>query len=212
MTVNIIAYPPGGGGNHLRNICDLDGRFQDQWPWQWVREQRVGLAPYDNPLAMPGEVHSLPGRNIHEVFVQHITQTPEQHYLLQGHFGELAVHAASIRAWSETRWLIVTMDHEQDRHLLRQRQDRLQYHPYWMDEEQIFLYRPEMYAHFFCAVPQRITTLTIQQLWQRDITASGVLAAIAQTFDLTVDSKMAQTLHDKWCDLNFGGTKDQQPT
>jgi len=211
MAINIIAYPPGGGGNHLRNLCDLDGRFQDQWPWQWVREQRVGLAPYDNPLGMPGEVHSLPGRNIHEVFVNHITESPEQPYLLQGHFGELAAHAASIRTWSGTRWLIVTMDHEQDRHLLRQRQHRLQYHPYWMDEEQIFLYRPEMYAHFFCAVPQRITTLPIQQLWQRDVTASGVLAAMAQAFDITVDPKMAQTLHDKWCDLNFRDTKDQQP-
>jgi hypothetical protein len=212
MAINIIAYPPGGGGNHLRNLCDLDGRFQDQWPWDWVREQRVGLAPYDCPQGMPGEVHSLPGRNIHEVFVNLITQSPEQHYLLQGHFGELAPHAASIRAWSETKWLIVTMDHEQDRHLLRQRQHRLQYHPYWMDEEQIFLYRPEMYAHFFCAVPQRITTLTIQQLWQHDVSASGVLAAIAHAFDITVDPKMAQILHDKWCNLNFDHTEDQQPT
>jgi hypothetical protein len=212
MPVNIIAYPPGGGGTHLRNLCDLDGRFQDQWPWDWVREQRVGLAPYHSPQGMPGEVHSLPGRNIHEVFVAEISARPAADYLLQGHFGELAPHAAAIRDWPDTRWLLVTMDQEQDRYLLRQRQQRLQYHPYWMDEEQIFLYRPEMYAYFFCAVPHRITTLTIQQLWYRDVTASGLLAAIFQAFDITVNPNTAQTLHDKWCDLNFGSHKDQQPT
>lgn len=209
MTINIIAYPPGGGGNHLRNLCDLDGRFQEQWPWNWVREQRVGLAPYDNPLGQPGEVHSLPGRNIHEVFVEEITAHPTADYLIQGHFGELAPHAAAIRAWPNTRWLLVTMDSEQDRCLLRQRQQRLQYHPYWLDEEQIFLYRAEMYTHFFSARPDRVHGVSVEQLWQRDIDSNGVLDAIAQAFDIAVDATAAQVLHHKWCDLNFGPEQDR---
>jgi hypothetical protein len=209
VSINIIAYPPGGGGNHVRNLCDLDGRFQDQWPWSWVREQRVGLAPYDDPPGQPGEVHSLPGRNIHEVFVQEITEHPVSHYIMQGHFGELAAHAAAIRSWPETRWLVITLDNEQDRRLLRQRQQRLQYHPYWLDEEQIFLYRPEMYTHFFGAKPQHIHTLSVQQLWQHDIIATGVLDRIQTAFDIRVDSRMAQILHVKWCDLNFGMSQDR---
>jgi hypothetical protein len=212
MTINIIAYPPGGGGNHLRNLCDLDGRFQEQWPWAWVREQRVGLAPYDSPQGMPGEVHSLPGRNIHEVFVERVTAQPAADYILQGHFGELAPHAAAIRSWPDTRWLLVTMDSEQDRCLLRQRQHRLQYHPYWLDEEQIFLYRTEMYTHFFAARPDRVHGVSVEQLWQRDVTASGVLEAVAQAFDIAVDATAAQVLHHKWCDLNFGPAQDRPAT
>jgi len=211
MSINIIAYPPGGGGNHLRNLCDLDGRFQDQWPWSWVREQRVGLQPYDSPQGMPGEVHNLPGRNIHEVFVEEISMRPAAHYLLQGHFGELAPHATAIRTWPDIRWLLVTMDHDQDRHLLRQRQQRLQYHPYWLDEEQIFLYRAEMYTHFFAAVPDRVHSVSVEQLWQRDIAASGVLDVLAKAFNIAVDTTAAQTLHHKWCNLNFGPSQDRSP-
>lgn len=212
MSINIIAYPPGGGGNHLRNLCDLDARFQDQWPWSWVREQRVGLAPYDSPQGMPGEVHSLPGRNIHAVFVEQISTQHATDYILQGHFGELAPHAAAIRSWPDTRWLLVTMDHDRDRHLLRERQNRLQYHPYWLDEEQVFLYRAEMYTHYFGAIPDRVHAVSVQQLWQRDITASGVLDAINEAFDIMVDRTAAQCLHYKWCDLNFGPAQDQSAT
>lgn len=209
MAINIIAYPPGAGGNHLRNLCDLDGRFQDQWPWSWVREQRVGLQAYDTPLGPPGEVHSLPGRNIHEVFVDEIDARPGEHYLLQAHFGELAPYARSIRSWPSVRWLVITMDQPSDRELLRQRQHRLQYHPYWLDEEQIFLYRPEIYTLFFGANPDKIELLPVTHIWERDIVISGVIGTLQQAFDLSIDADMAQTLHNKWCDLNFGYQQDR---
>lgn len=203
MAINIIAYPPGGGGNHLRNLCDLDGRFQDQWPWDWVRQRRVGLQPYDQPPGQPGVVHSLPGRNIHEVFVQEVTDYLGGLYLLHGHFGELAPHAQAIRSWCGVRWLIVTMDDAEDRALLRQRQRRLGYHPYWLDEEQIFLYRAEMYTHYFGATPEQIYQLPVRCLWQPDISRSGVLSILGRAFDLSIRSHIAQSLHTKWYNLNF---------
>lgn len=209
MTINIIAYPPGGGGNHLRNLCDLDGRFQEQWPWDWVKQQRVGLRPYDIPPGPPGEVHSLPGRNIHEVFVEQITANHVGDYLLHGHFGELACHAEEIRSWPGVRWLLVTMNDPKDRGLLRQRQQRLQYHPYWLDEEQIYLYRPEMYTHYFSAVPQNICELPLRDLWQKDITSNGVLVTLERAFDLVIDSEICQMLHSKWFNLNFGCQQGQ---
>lgn len=204
MAINIIAYPPGGGGNHLKNLIDLSGRFCDQWPWPWVREQRVGLVPYDRPMGVPGEVHSLPGRNIHAVFVDHVSQHPHGHYLLHGHFGELASHADHIRTWPDVRWLVETMDEQQDRDLLRRRQHRLAYHPYWQDEEQIFMYRPEMYRRYFGADLDRIFVLPVAWLWQRDIVASGVLELLHAAFGTVIDQRTAQDLHFKWCDLNFG--------
>lgn len=203
MPVNIIAYPPGGGGNHLKNLAELGGNFADQWPWDWVKEQRVGLEPYDLPLGMPGEVHSLPGRNMHDVFVDHINDNQDGLYLLHGHFGELAPYAAAIRTWSHVRWLLVTMDDPLDRDLLRARQRRLDYHPYWLDEEQIFLYRPAMYEWYFGADQSHITLLSIRQIWHRDVVSSMMLVTLESAFDIVIDAALAQKLQDKWCNLNF---------
>ena len=203
MAINIIAYPPGGGGNHLRNLCALDDRFQDQWPWNWVREQRIGLISYDHPARQPGTVHSLPGRNIHQIFVDQITAYPGFDYLLHGHFGELALHANAIRSWPNTKWLVMTIDHDQDRQLLKQRQQRLGYHPYWIDEEQIFLYRPEMYVCFFHAKVDHVCTMSLEQFWQPNIIDNAVLDSVITAFDLCIDVGMAQTLHHKWYQLNF---------
>lgn len=203
MTINIICYPPGGGGNHLKNLCGLDGRFQDQWPWPWVREQSVGLRPYDQPPGPQGEVHSLPGRNIHEVFIKHITEHPTGDYLIHGHFGELATYADCIRQWPQVRWLIQTIDQQIDRDRLRARQTRLQYHPYWLDEEMIHLYRPDMYMRYFGAAPDQITGLSVSQVWHRDLLASGVDQQLAMAFDVRLLQPRAQELHDRWCDLNF---------
>ena len=207
MAVNIIAYPPGGGGNHLKNLVELSGQFRDQWPWAWVREQHVGLRPYDQPSGPPGEVHSLPGRNIHQVFIQHVSQQPSGHYLLHGHFGELAAYADLIRSWQDVRWLVQTIDDPLDRDLLRKRQYRLQYHPYWQDEEQIFLYRPSMYQLYFSADLDRIHLLPLRMLWQKNICSSGVLDILQTAFATDIDYQTAQILHTKWCDLNFGSVR-----
>ena len=204
MAINIIAYPPGGGGNHLKNLVELGGAFDHQWPWPWVREQRVGLAPYDDPPGVPGEVHSLPGRNIHEVFMDYVDQHPDRDYLLHGHFGELAPYADRVQQWPTTRWLVVTMDDPLDRDLLRARQRRLDYHPYWLDEEQVFLYRPAMYHRYFGAEVHNITLLSIQKIWHSDILASGLIDSLETAFGQSIDIPTAQVLHDKWHRFNFG--------
>lgn len=202
MPINIIAYPPGGGGNHLRNLISLDGRFQKQWPWPWVVEQSAGLMSYDHPRGPPGEVHSLPGRNIHGVFVDYITENPSGNYLLHGHYGELAPYSNPIRSWDHVRWLLITIDQEKDRDLLRARQQKFGYHPYWLDEEQIWLYRAEMYTRYFNGDARYIYTLPLNLLWQEDI--QPVLHDIETWFDLAIDLHQAQILHDKWRCLNFG--------
>jgi hypothetical protein len=201
MVINIIAYPPGAGGNHLKNLVGLNGDFQRQWPWAWIQQYDRGLTPYDNPTGVPGEVHSLHCRNIHEVFFDHIDSHPHGRYLLHGHFGELAPYANRIRSWSKVQWLVVTMDEPQDRTLLRARQNRLQYHPYWEDEEQIYLYRAEMYQNYFGA--DYINLLSISQIWDPDLDRSGVLAVLSQAFEVHIPADQAKTLHQKWQCLNF---------
>lgn len=187
----------------MKNLIDLSGRFNDQWPWPWVKQQHVGLTPYDDPPGMPGEVHALPGRNIHDVFIEHICKNAEKSYLLHGHFGELASHAAKIRSWNAVRWLLLSIDSEQDRAILRSRQHRLVYHPYWLDEEQLFLYEPSMYVHYFNACPANICVLPLNKFWNRDLDASQTLDILDQWYQVRIDRDRAKLLHDKWHKLNF---------
>lgn len=201
-SIYIIAYPPGGGGNHAKNIVELSERFKPHWPWDWVAEQTVGLAPYDKPLGVPGEVHSLPGRNLHAVFFDHIMQVENQIFLLHGHFGELALYREYFRSWPNTRWLIISIDQQIDRDLLRKRQNRLQYHPYWLDEEQYFMYQPELYQLYFNTEPDQIYQLPLNQFWHRDLLQSGTINFLEAVFETNITPWQAQSLHTKWIKLN----------
>jgi hypothetical protein len=203
MTINIISYAPGGGGNHLKNLVDLGGKFCNQWPWEWVQEQYIGLKSYYEPQEFSGAVHSLPGRNIHEVFIEQIQQQQDREYLLHGHFGEIAPYADIIRTWGKVRWLILTIDDAIDRDLLRARQQRLGYHPYWLDEEQIFLYRSKMYQYYFNANIEQIHLLPLHDLWNRNMVNSDSIKIIESAVGVEIDRNSAEILHNKWCDLNF---------
>jgi hypothetical protein len=206
MTVNVIAYAPGGGGNHLRNLVALDGRFEDQWPWDWVREKYLGNQVYSPRTQPQGTAHAIPGRNLHGVFVDHIRENPGRDYVIHGHFGELALHRDKL-CDLDTRFLLITLDDAESRRLLTQRQNRLaqRSHPYWIEEEQLYLYQPLMYQQYFNA--KHTHTIPLSDFWHRDLAQHSIVQQISGFFQVTIDHEQAQQLHNIWCDLNFGTAK-----
>jgi hypothetical protein len=206
MPVTVICYPPGGGGNHLKNIISLDERFHDQWPWDWAKTLDLHSEVYvDDPDVMAGTVHALRGRNIHEVFFDHIESQPHDCYLLQGHFGELAKYLDRIKKINNINWILITLDHAQDRHLLDQRQHRLgqNNHPYWLEEEQPYLYQDLMCESYFRAQPQNILNIPLREFWNRDLAHYNIISRINAFLQIDVCLETAQTLHDHWHRLNF---------
>jgi hypothetical protein len=204
MPVTVICYPPGGGGNHLKNIISLDARFHDQWPWPWAKSLDLHSEVYvQDPDVMTGTVHALRGRNIHEVFFDHIDLNPLGCYVLQGHFGELAKYLDRIKTIDQINWVLITLDHVEDRHLLDKRQRRLgqNNHPYWLEEEQPYLYQNLMCASYFQAQPQNILNIPLREFWNRD--ASDTVNRINMFLQIDVCLETAQTLHDHWHRLNF---------
>lgn len=200
--IYIIAYPPCAGGNHLKNIASLGGKFDDQWPWQWVREQTIGLDVYYNrKQPMRGEVQSLPGRNLHSVFVDHIMQTPDHDFLIHGHFGELALHRDQIRQMPNKKVLILTIDQEHEREWLIKRQNRLgqNSHPYWVNEEQIYLYRKDMYQSYFGI--DAVETLPLGALIA-DSLDTTFFDTLDGFFETAIDRDKAQEIHTIWTELN----------
>jgi len=207
MPVTIICYPPGGGGNHFKNIISLDARFHDQWPWPWAKSLDLHSEVYvEDPDVMTGTAHALRGRNVREVFFDHIESQSHGFYLLHGHFGELAKYRDRVKNIDNVNWILMTFDHVEDRHLLDQRQRRLgqNNHPYWLEEEQPYLYQDLMCCAYFHALPNRILTIPLREFWNADLSQHNIIDRINEFLQIDIKLEAAQTLHDHWRRLNFG--------
>lgn len=197
MPCTICYYIPGGGGNHLKNLLSITGGF--------CNSHDFDPAVYSDVPQPTGTVHSVPGRNIHEGLVHEVCNSRDQDWLLLGHFGELAPWRETIREWPDVRWIILSIDSEQDRMLLRSRHQRLQQHihPYWLDEEQPWLYHRDMCAKYFGADETKVITISLEDFWCPDVNQSQWITQCEQFLKLTVPRQAAQTLHDIWWRYNF---------
>jgi hypothetical protein len=195
MSVVIISYPPGAGGNHLKNILCLDSSF--------VNSGDLDLSVYDAPVQPPGTVHSRPGRNVHEYIINDIVANPDQRWILHGHFGELAPYQDSINGIKEKIFVLISLNNARDQQLLTSRQQRLGYghHPYWNQEEQPYLYQPRMYTDWFTG--DRIVDISIYDFWNPNYIATGFIDWLNSVLDTAVDAESAQNLHTKWWQQNF---------
>jgi hypothetical protein len=194
MTVIIIAYPPSGGGNHLKNILCLDKSF--------ANSSDLNLENYNNGKR---EVHSTTGRNINESRIQAAANT-DQDYILHGHFGELAPWRNQLNAIANKKWLVLSFDTKRDRYLLNERQHRLgQFgHEYYLNEEQPFLYQQEFYQSYFTGTPENIYTLSIDNFWNPNITKT--VDTLNCFLNKSINAEQAQVLHRQWHinnDINY---------
>lgn len=194
--ITIISYIAGGGGNHLKNLMSLDQTFANSLD--------LDLDVYQGTQQPPGVVHSVPGRNIRPDIVERMLQEPMQNWLLHGHWGELMPYRQEIGNF-DNRWLLVTINTEQDKMLIKTRHNRLHQHthPYWVDEEQAYLYQPEMYQLYFKADTKKIFTLSLEHFWNPDLGTNNVIQQINEFFGTKIDPVNAQNLHQKWWNMNF---------
>jgi hypothetical protein len=196
MSAVIVAYCPSAGGNHLKNILSLSSSFANQ--------KEMDLTVYDRADQTSGAVHSINGRNVQDIFIDRMLDRPDQCWLLSGHFGELALVRESL-VHVDKKFLIITLDQSIDRQLLERRQQRLgqQCHPYWLEEEQLYLYQPEMYRTYFNVDSANIATISLYDLWHPTLCDHAVLTKINQFLNIDIDVESAQNLQQKWWNSNF---------
>jgi hypothetical protein len=192
----IVAYCPAAGGNHLKNILSLSSSFANQ--------TEMDLSVYDRADQTSGAVHSINGRNVQDIFVDRMLNQPSQCWLLSGHFGELASVGTRL-ATVDKKFLIITIDTELDRRLLERRQSRLgqHCHPYWLEEEQWYLYQPRMYQTYFNVDPSDIATVSLYELWHPTLCNGAVINKINAFLNIGIDCESAQNLQQKWWHSNF---------
>lgn len=188
MSVVIIAYPPSGGGNHLKNMLCLDKSFANSGD--------LNTEPYHNGLR---EVHSTPGRNVRPYRIDE-AEVSQQDYILHGHFGELAPWRDRIDAIKDKKWILITIDSERDRYLLNKRQHKIDQwgHEYYLNEEQFYLYQPVFYQTYFTGTPETIYTIALSEYWHSDINHHKIIDKLNIFLNKTVDTNEAQVLHSQW--------------
>jgi hypothetical protein len=196
MTTVVIAYPPSGGGNHLKNILCLDPSFSNS--------SDLDVSKYTNG---DREVHSTPGRNVqeHKVSAAAISKSD---YIIHGHFGELATQRDQINAIYDKKFVVVTIDSDRDKFLLDTRQHRLGQmgHPYYLNEEQPYLYQPYFYQNYFTGLPENIYTIALNDFWHPNLNTHNIIPGLNTFLNKNVDQEQAQVLHNHWHinnDINY---------
>jgi len=92
-----------------------------------------------------------------------------------------------------------------DRRLLARRQQRLgqHCHPYWLEEEQLYLYQPEMYQTYFNIPAQNIATVSLYDLWHPTLCDYAVINKLNDFLNVNINTESAQNLQQKWWQGNF---------
>ena len=196
MSAVIVAYSPCAAGNHLRNILCLSRSF--------VNSTDFDSTIYDRADQTSGAVHGIDGRNIQDHYLKRVIDNPLDCFALCGHFGELAEHREPLLN-IDKKFMIITIDTVQDRQLLSRRQHRMgqETHPYWLEEEQPFMYRPPMYQSYFATVPSNILTVPLYDVWHPTFNNGRVIQVINDFLNIDIDFTPAQVLHEKWWRNNF---------
>ena len=188
VQATIIAYPPSGGGNHLKNLLCLSGAF--------ANSHDLNLEPYQSGNR---EVHSTSGRNMNEYRIAD-AMASLGNFILHGHFGELALYRDTINSIHHKKFVIVTIDTQKDQQLLQIRQERLgqQSHDYYLYEEQYFLYQPQMYSTYFTGQESNIFSFPLTELWHPVINYTTTWDRLNSFLGINIDLAQAQRLHDQW--------------
>ena len=190
MTVAIVVFPPLSGGNHLRNLISLSTAYNDN---------NINKSIYQKNKT----VHAYPGSNLKKENFDNILDN--SNHLLCGHFGEIMSYQHQIRDLKNKKFILICTDTNEDREILNSRKINSQYSPFKTQDyffgEQVFLYEPFMYHHYFNIPMENIMNIPITEWVVNDITP--VLARINYFLQIDIDMEKAKELHSIWFTKNF---------
>ena len=193
MSLAIVYYCPSAGGNHLKNLINLAPEMQDH--------DTLDLSIYQDQAQ--GTAHSRAGRNVQVAELQAIMQAPDRHWVICGHFGELAPKRDLLMQIPDRRMITIGIESPVDRWLLEQRQHRLGQgcHPYWLHEEQPYLYARAMCKEYW-RTPQCLT-IAFEHLCNPDLSYTPIVHMINQFLSISIPQEQAQAVHGQWWAANW---------
>jgi hypothetical protein len=197
MAQVLISFPPGAGGNHLRNLLMLDKIDIDK-------------------LYSSRTVHNQPGHNFN---IDQVYDSDGQFKdcIVLGHFGEVMSYREKIKTWPNRKFILISPETLADRELLYSRWKKLgppyvafesddearrrHNHNSYYDGEQVFLYEASMFRDCFATDMSNIMNIPISEWFTLDI--SLVLDRISKFLNTELDNEKCLALHKIWCHNNL---------
>ena len=169
----IICFPPWAGGNHVKNLLELNNANFDNY--------------VDLYKGKDNKVHAEDGHNLTK-------QKFDQNNLLLGHFGEIMSLRDDI-AKIEKKWILISPDTFECRSILFNRGGELKLDEYF-DQEQVFLYEPHMYNTYFQTPMKDIMNISVYELFSDDI--DKIIDRLNFFLTRSIDKEKASYLHRLW--------------
>lgn len=195
MSLTVIYYPPSAAGNHLKNLINLDPSMRDN--------ARLDLDMYEQHKMIQGTAHAKAGRNVQKEELEVIIREPDHRWCICGHFGELAPKRDLLLQVPDRKFVIIGIESPTDRWLLEARQQRLgqQCHPYWLHEEQPYLYDYHMCKEYWRT--RAVHKIGLEHFWNPDLGHHQIISQLNLFLGCAIPESIAQELHARWWQANF---------
>ena len=173
----IICFPPFAGGNHVKNIIQVNEENFKEYIKLYT----------DKEPSQPG-VHMHPGHNLTK-------EKFHKNNIVHGHFGEIMSVREDIRQTVNKKWILISPDTYKCRSILYKRSGVLPLDTYY-DHEQVFLYEPHMIHNYFGSKMIDIMNVSIYELFSDNI--NSVLDRIDSFLPFNINKDQAKDLHKLW--------------
>jgi hypothetical protein len=189
MSTVFVVFPPGGGGNHLRNIIVSCYKDTDILTLYGTQTKTVHFFE--------------PGNNLQYNQIENAVSNQDQIHVLHGHFGEVMSFQQQVRSIVDKKFIILSPDTPNDRKLLNERRKSIGYINQtddYFDAEQVFLYEPFMYHWYFQVPMDNIMNISISEWFVTDI--DSVLDRISYFLKLPMNKEQISNIHNIWVKVN----------
>jgi hypothetical protein len=190
MSTVIVVFPPGAGGNHLRNIVVSCYDGTDQFKKIYRNQTTIA--------------HARVGCNLHHYHLENAVAHQDQVHVVHGHFGEIMSFQNQIRGIPDKKFIILSPDTPADSAMLNLRrlavgQTQLVDGDYF-DGEQVFLYEPFMYHWYFQTPMDNIMNISISDWFTQDI--DPALDKLSYFLGCNIDKEKINSVHKGWIEAN----------
>ena len=195
--LTLVVYLPGAGGNHLKNLLCVSTQYANS------SDLRPEVYESPDPQRPPGEVWCVGGRNLQEIFFERMLQQPDQNWVLAAHLGEMFQYQTQLQSIACKKIVVLTLEDSSARQQLFQRQCRLgqNIHPYWLDEELLWMYSSSVVSKLFDQQDSYFE-LSIRDFWHFEFANSQQFANLKNFLNLEVDQATIDRYHRLWCIAN----------
>lgn len=195
MSICIVYYCPGAAGNHLKNIINLDPNMRGH--------ADLDMNIYGIEKMNQGTAHARAGRNVIREELEHIARNPEERWCICAHFGELAPKRDLLMQIPDRKIVIISIESPADRWLLETRQKKLgqNCHPYWLHEEQPYLYDRAICKEYW-RTPDTIK-ISLEHFWHPDLQHHTIVPELNRFLGTNINEETARDLHRAWWTANF---------